>query len=481
MQIVRADSTDTTHTLRATTDAALSRFLPPKELADAVRETVHGLLVRGRQAERDAGRLAFVVLSVAAADDSEPWAARWLTEQLSHLLARNVLPAFLHPRDGSATALCGELTPTSALLMIPRRMQKAEIDRLRDAVPTRFNLKAQPATTDGNRPIGRVDAWVFDERWKHVVERSDDLGGLVADVLGRCRAVAHALEDNIAAYRFGYGVDNAKEFPGGDWTTALSRIKRGLVRDRGNAYLQRKAAEFSNYLGDFKGAKEHADLAVKATEAVDTAYCLRGDALLGQGQIRRALREYRVAAEKAPRSPLPFYAAGMALLTVVRLLRAEGDKAAWSLIKEEPWEFDIGRDELINIEAHTTLLCAEAADALRLAQQRLANWGTPGLRALRNFITSPNAFALIQTEVLKINPAGAIQELETARKDYPRDDLLARELVFARMWNAGLSRRLFGVYGRIPAGALPIRDDNDAEVPEVPELPVFDLERLAKG
>jgi tetratricopeptide (TPR) repeat protein len=449
---------DTAHTIRSCAEAAAARFLSQGELRRAIRDRIERLVAESGGWHRPRGvdeRLAFIVLDAAPAEsDFAPEATEWLVSQFENLVPRSFLAPWIQDSsyDGRlGSAVFGAIQGNAALLMIPRTLQKDELDRLRAAIPTRVN-SLHSAFTEADETMTRVEAWVVDTKWDEVLAlEGTKIDDIVDQILNKAEAAASVLADNISSYRNG--------FLKGDGTQALDSAKNGLAKDEHNPYLLRRAAEFSTYVGDFVGAEDFARRALDLDDGLMNAFCLLGDSLLGQGRVQDAVEAYESARKLDPGHPLPDYAEGFALLTIARLLRIASDEYARNTVLQSS-AMDLrtheeAKSRLNNINFHCDDLCARAANVLRRANESLKNWGTPGLYELRNFLSAPSAYALCQTEFIKGNPTGAVQALIAAKSQHPRDELMDRDLLLAHMWQSGAGRRLAEEYGRLPVRKAP--------------------------
>ena len=93
-----------------------------------------------------------------------------------------------------------------------------------------------------------------------------------------------------------------------------------------------------------------------------------------------------------------------------------------------------------------------AMDDLTSAADLLDRWGLiPESYQYRNFHLVPTLLGQGAGYLLTRQPGPAAARIQSARRSFPKDDLLFREFLFAKCWEQGLHRR----YGELLLAARP--------------------------
>ncbi len=234
----------------------------------------------------------------------------------------------------------------------------------------------------------------------------------------------------------------------GEWEAALKRVRRGLQKAAGreNGYLRRRAVDCCFALGDWPGALRYAQEATALTRhemgsGLVRSLCQTGDAYLCLGEPVMAWQQYTEAVELAPDHPLSKYYRGQGLLLMARLLRLfeEEQRDAGALDEAK-------RERLGNV---VRFLVVGAVEDLTAASDRLERWGLiPESYQYRNFHLVPGLIGQGTSYLLSRMPGPAASRFQSARRSFPKDDLILREFIFAKCWEQGVQRR----YGEVFLG-----------------------------
>lgn len=429
--IQRRRATD--HAVLSSRDSAVTSFAAETILHSRLVEE----LTRMGEVESDVlkdERLVLVVITAwrgarGTADD-----AKWLSEQwqfvVPRLLMLPVLQASLLSIDLDRIVV-GSLPQGGCVLLIPNLLGRRQLEELRKHLP-RYVNGLPAATTEGGAETARIGAFVVDMRWRPVRERirSSEAADLAKDIIDYADATAKVIPHIAEAYRCHIR---------GDWPGAQRSVAAGLAIAPQHPHLLENASQFSIYLGKFKDAQRFADRLVATRAAPVVARCLEGDAFLGRGMISWALAEYARAADEDRQHPLPPYSRGFALLAVARLLRQEAGRRAQAV--NSGTEGTTSRGTIVEHKIDEALELATAA----LEEARLLAGEIPPMVTTdeRTVFGPPLAFALYQLERCRRDAGASVAALLEARQLYPRDDLIQRELVVARMWHEGIGRDLY--------------------------------------
>ena len=433
---------DIRYTVRAIGAQARATFHDSSDLQRAIETQMAAMVnhdIRIGSPGSPDDRVAMVLLTVSSSTEAPREVSEWLAEQLQHVSARTFLAPWsdsLDDFDNWPDPVCGQLQGGAAILVIGRRNSKTDLDALRAALPERINRLGY-GHGRGDLKLARLNVWVIDERWEDIANAaskdgdsseapvggasSGNLSEWVRRMLRRATSAADVAADNIDAYD--------KAIVRGDWQAALDHVQRGLDTNPSNPYLRRRKAEFLLRMGDFRGAEEEACLALRVhhDRSPMAVLCLLADALLGQGQLRRALLAY-TAANRADRGhPYPPYAKASALLLVSDLIErdiqhhpdAADPLALAGWIKDQDY-FRGVQQQLEEV----------AGVILRQNTRNLKRIGTPGIYGIKEIPAAPHAHASVAA-ARRTSPERELREIRKAMSQNPADDGLYRAFLRA--------------------------------------------------
>ena len=434
------------HTANVSADIATSDVLNQEQfraaLLDLLKRTAD-TLGETPQLQRDV-RLPLLLLSAHGPDPDEYDPAvsdrlkNWIVKTLHHLEWRSFVRSHLSDAMGDlgAESFMGELPGVGMIIALDKLVSKDELDRIRNAFPTTFN-RISPT----NSPVKLV-AWVLDVPAHRIQDAADaqDLERLADDVERWALDVATVVDD-VAQSTF-------LAHEQGEWDTALRRIRKALQKEGGreNGYLYRLAARCSFSLGEWPAALKYSQESVNLSRrelggGFVRAICQEGDAHLCLCDPVRAWDLYSEAASQAPTHPLPLYYRGQALLLMARLLRVYEDE------RRRSGDLDAGGVDQIDLIMNT--LSNGTMDDLTSAADLLDRWGLiPESYQYRNFHLVPTLLGQGAGYLLTHQPGPAAARIQSARRSFPKDDLLFREFLFAKCWEQGLHRS----YGELLLG-----------------------------
>ena len=388
-------------------------------------------------------RLPLLVLSAYApeADEADPRVVGplrdWLGETLEHLPWRSFLRS--HLADEAALAgldgMMGRVSPSGVVIAIDRLVSKDELDRLRNAFPTEIN-KLAPT----NAPVKFV-AWVLDVPAERIASAAEAQGlETLADQVQHWAVEVAAVVDDVAQ-------SHDLAYEQGAWDAALRRVRRGIQKDAGraNGYLYRRAVDCCFALGDWPSALKYAQEAASVSRqemgsGLVRSLCQEADAYLCLGDPVRAWAQSCEAVGLSSVHPLPRYYRGQGLLLMARLLRVfedEGGSTAGQLEEAE-------KEKLGSI---VSVLVHGAVEDLTLAADRLEKWGLiPESYQYNNFHLVPGLVGQGTAYLLSRMPGPAASRFQSARRSFPKDDLILREFLFAKCWEQGVHRRCGEVF-----------------------------------
>ena len=397
-------------------------------------------------------RLPFLLLSAnrPEPDEFDPAVSdrlkNWLVGTLRHLEWRSFVRSHLSDAMGDSGAECfiGELQGVGLMIALGKLVGKDELDRIRNAFPATIN-RISPT----NSPVKLV-AWVLDVPAQRILDaaKCQDLLGLADDVERWAFDVATVVDD-VAQSSF-------LAHEQGEWDAALRKVRMALQKEgaRKNSYLRRLAADCSFSLGDWPSALKYAGEATTLSRGelgsgLVRSLCQEGDAHLCLGDPVQAWDRYSEAAAGAPTHPLPLYYRGQGLLIMARLLQVYEAERLRAMQLET--------DEAEQIEAVLSALANGAMDDLTSAADLFDRWGLiPESYQYRYFHLVPTLMGQGTGYLLTRLPGPAASRLQSARRSFPKDDLLFREFIFAKCWEQGLHRS----YGALLLGTewAPLRD-----------------------
>ena len=434
------------HSADVYNDIATYRIMKKDELRDALRD----LLARKAQEIRGAYgpsrdlRLPFLLLAAHGPDVGEgdpPVAGRlkdWLGGTLRYLEWHSFVRTHLASAPGShgPEGFVGELPGVGVMIALDELVSKDELDRIRSAFPTTIN-----STTPDNAPVKLV-AWVLDLPAHRIADAAESgtLPALAEDVERWAFDVTSVVED--VAQSFTLALEQ------GEWESALRRIRRTLRKKEGsrNAYLHRRAAECAFAMADWPSALRYAQRSsVLSEEELGSgrvrSLCKVADAYLCMGDPQSAWDSYTEAVVSAPVHPLPRYYRGQGLLLIARLVDVYADERRRAGNLDPTFESQV--------DAVLTAIVDVAMEDLSTATDFLDQWGVvPGSYP---YGSSQLVGALIGQGagyLLTRAPGPAAGRLQSARRSFPKDDLLLREFIFAKCWEQGVHRK----YGELLTG-----------------------------
>ncbi len=404
-----------------------------------------------RQAQEIAGsghlpvdaRLPLLVLSAyqPEGDEFDPRIAGplrdWLGETLEYLPWRSFLRSHLasEPELAGLDGVMGRVSASSVVIAIDKLVSKEELDRIRNAFPTEINELAPT-----NSPVKFV-AWVLDVPSDRIATAAadQDLEAL-AEQLQRWALDVAAAVDDVAQSEI--------LVEQGEWDAALRRVRRGLGREAGreNGYLYRRAVECCFALGDWPSALKYSQEATRVSRkemgsGLVRSLCQQADAQLCLGDPLQAWAQYCEAVDLTSTHPLPRYYRGQGLLLIARLLRVFDDERSSAGQLETAQS-----DQLADIVGK---LVNGAVEDLTLAADRLEKWGLiPESYQYKNFHLVPGLIGQGTGYLLSRMPGPAASRFQSARRSFPKDDLIFREFLFAKCWEQGVHRR----YGELFLG-----------------------------
>jgi hypothetical protein len=395
--------------------------------------------------ERDV-RLPFLLLSAHRPSPVELDPATstplrdWLVETLNHLEWRSFLRSHYgaDAADLGTEGFIGELPGVGVMIALGSLVSKDELDLIRSAFPESINR-----TMPSNAPV-RLLAWVVDVPGHRIVQAAkDETQQDLADAIERWAFDITAVIDDVASSSFLVN--------DGEWDAALRRTRRALLKPGGkkNGYLHRLSATCSFALGDWPNAMQHARKAVSLSKenlgsGLVRSMCQQADAHLFLVDPVRAFDLYTEAESAAVSHPLPRYYRGQALLLIARLIDAfEREQPGAALSPERP---DAARG------ARTVLgmLVNGALADLTAAADLLDRWGLiPESYQYRNFHLISTFVGQGTAYLLSRQHGPAASRLQSARRSFPKDDLLFREYAFAKCMEQGVHRQ----YAALASGA----------------------------
>ena len=435
-------------TYRCTTDCAdlaKTEVLDEARFKDALVELLRG------QAQEITGdghlppdaRLPLLVLSAyqPEGDEFDPRIAGplrdWLGDTLEYLPWRSFLRSHLasEPELAELDGVMGRVSGSAVVIAIDKLVSKEELDRIRNAFPTEINELAPT-----NSPVKFV-AWVLDVPSDRIVmgAANQDLEAL-AEQLQRWAIDVAAVVDDVAQSEI--------LVEQGEWDAALRRVRRGLDTDAGreNGYLYRRAVESCFALGDWPSALKYSQDATRVSRqemgsGLVRSLCQQADAHLCLGDPLQAWDQYCEAVELSATHPLPRYYRGQGLLLLARLLRVYEDERSSSGALERAQS-----DALADVVGK---LVNGAVEDLTIAADRLEKWGLiPESYQYKNFHLIPGLIGQGTGYLLSRMPGPAASRFQSARRSFPKDDLIFREFLFAKCWEQGVHAR----YGELFLG-----------------------------
>ena len=386
--------------------------------------------------ERDM-RLPFLLLSAHRPDPEEfdPAVSTplrdWLIQTLHHLEWRSFVRSHYEPSTATYgdQGFIGELPGVGMLIVLGNLVSKDDLDLIRNAFPETINR-----TVPANAPV-RLVAWVLDVPAHRIIHaaREKSFQNLTDDIEQWALEVA-AVVDDVAG--------STSLVHGGEWDTALRRIRRALQKEGGrkNGYLHRLAAECSFSLGDWPSALKYARQAVSLSgremgSGLVRSICQQADAHLFLGDPVRAWDLYSQASETAENHPLPRYYRGQGLLLIARLIDAFEQERRRAAEPIDPVEAE-------TLEEILKALIHGAMDDLTTAADLLDRWGLiPESYHYRNFHLVPTFLGQGYAYLLARLPGPAASRLQSARRSFPKDDLFFREFVFAKCLEQSVHRQ----------------------------------------
>ncbi|MDP6453696.1 MAG: hypothetical protein QF898_10340 [SAR202 cluster bacterium] len=433
-------------TAQATAEIATVAVLSKEEFRASLLELLHreaGEVRENGQLQLDV-RMPFLLISAHGPEPEEfdltdsLRLRNWLLETLRHVEWRSFVK--FHWPDPSVdmgeAGFMGEIPGVGMMIALGRPVSKNELDRIRGAFSTTLR-RISPT----NSPVNLV-AWVLDIPVQRIAEAADnqDIQGLADDVESWASDVATVVDDVAQSQMMAHEQ--------GEWESALRRVRRALQKEgaRSNSYLRRIAADCAFALGDWPSAlryaQEGAQLSKKELGAgLVRSICQEADAKLCLGDPVGAWDGYSEASSAATNHPLPRYYRGQALLIMARLLRVYEDE------RQRSGGLDPAEIEQIDTVLNT--LVSGAMDDLTSAADLLDRWGLlPEFSQYKNFHLVPTLLGQGTSYLLTRSPGPAASRLQSARRDFPRDDLFFREFIFAKCWEQGLHRQ----YGEMLLG-----------------------------
>ena len=436
-------------TYRCTTecaDLAKTEVLDEARFKDALVELLRG------QAQEITGdghlppdaRLPLLVLSAyqPEADEYDPRIAGplrdWLGETLEYLPWRSFLRSHLatEPELAELDGVMGRVSASGVVIAIDKLVSKDELDRIRQAFPREINELAPT-----NSPVKFV-AWVLDVPSDRIAIAAADRGleELAAQLQQWALDVA-AVVDDVAQ-------SEILALKQGEWDAALRRVRRGLdtAAGRENGYLYRRAVDCCFALGDWPTALKYSQEATRVSRqemgsGLVRSLCQQADAHLCLGDPLQAWDLYCEAVELSATHPLPRYYRGQGLLLIARLLRVYEDERSSAGALERAQS-----DALADIVGK---LVNGAVEDLTLAADRLEKWGLiPESYQYKNFHLVPGLIGQGTGYLLSRMPGPAASRFQSARRSFPKDDLIFREFLFAKCWEQGVHAR----YGELFLG-----------------------------
>ena len=429
-------------TYRCTTECA---DLVKSEVLDEAR--FKGALVEllGGQAQEITGdghlpldaRLPLLVLSAYQPEGEEfdPRVAGplrdWLGDTLEYLPWRSFLRSHLasEPELAELDGVMGRVSESGVVIAIDKLVSKDELDRIRQAFPREINELAP-----SNSPVKFV-AWVLDVPLDRIaVAAADRELEALAEQLQRWALDVGDVVDDVAQSE----ILAQKQ---GEWDAALRRVRRGLDTDagRGNGYLYRRAVDCCFALGDWPSALKYSQEATRVSRqemgsGLVRSLCQQADAYLCLGDPLRAWAQYCEAVDLSSTHPLPRYYRGQGLLLIARLLRVFEDERS-SAGQLERAQADVLADIV-------SKLVNGVMEDLTLAADRLEKWGLiPESNQYKNFHLVPGLIGQGTGYLLSRLPGPAASRFQSARRSFPKDDLIFREFLFAKCWEQGVHRR----------------------------------------
>ena len=382
-------------------------------------------------------RLPFLVLSAyqPEGDEFDPRIAGplrdWLGGTLEYLPWRSFLRSHLasEPELAELDGFMGRVSESGVVIAIDKLVSKDELDRIRNAFPTELN-----ELVPTNSPVKFV-AWVLDVPSDRiaVAAANQELEELAGQLHQWALDVAAVVDDVVQSEIL------AQEQ--GEWDAALRRVRRSLDTDAGrdNGYLYRRAVDCCFALGDWPGALKYSQEATRVRSqemgsGLVRSLCQKADAHLCLGDPLEAWAHYCEAVDLSSTHPLPRYYRGQGLLLMARLLRVFEDERS-----------SAGQLESAQSEALADIvskLVNGAVEDLTLAADRLEKWGLiPESYQYKNFHLVPALIGQGTGYLLSGMPGPAASRFQSARRSFPKDDLIFREFLFAKCWEQGVHRR----------------------------------------
>ena len=352
----------------------------------------------------------------------------WLGSTLDHLAWRPFLRSHLTVDADLAESQCvvGKVSDRGVVIAFNRLVSKDELIRIRNAFPATVN-----AISPSNSPVKLV-AWIVDIPAHNLVDAAAGAGlDVMAEQIQRWAVEVSSVVDDIAqSFVLALGQ--------GDWSAALKRLRRGIRKAEGqrDTYLHRRAADCCFALGDWPSALRYAQEAGRAGanemgSGRVRSLCQEADANLCLGRPLAAWDCYAAAIEASPSHPLPTYYRGQGLLLMARLVRAYEQDRSITLSAEDQLRIN----DIAGVLADCAILdLTQASDVFDRGSF------TPEMSLVQNFNLVPSLIGQGTGYLLSGLPGPAASRFQSARRAFPKDDLIFREFLFARCWEQGVHR-----------------------------------------
>ena len=169
--------------------------------------------------------------------------------------------------------------------------------------------------------------------------------------------------------------------------------------------------------------------------------CKVADAYLSMGDPGSAWDSYPEAVASTPVHPLPRYYRGQGLLLIARLLEVYADE------RRRAGKIDPAFES--QVDAVLTAIVDVAMEDLSTATDFIDQWGVvPGSYPFGNFQLVAALIGQGADYMLTRAPGPTAGRLQSARRSFPKDDLLLREFIFAKCWEQGVHQK----YGELSTG-----------------------------
>jgi hypothetical protein len=373
-------------------------------------------------------RLPFVLVSAHSAESGQfdpiltGRLKNWLVETLCHVERNSFLRSHWSDADQNdgSEGFTGEVPGIGIMIALGHLVAKNELDRIRGAFPAKINQ-----ISPSNSPVKLV-AWVLDVTAQRILAavREEKLDDLAAEIENWAFEVATLVDDLAQSTVLAHDQ--------GEWHAALKIIRQALQKggSHNNSFLRRLAADCSLALADWPSALKYAQQAVALSgrelgSGFVRSLCLEGDSYLCLGEPARAWETYNKAVSSFPNHPLPRYYRGQAYLMVARLIKVFQEESANKERRE-------GQKEN-RLQATLDGLLENAMEDLTGAADLLE-------KSREDFRLLPTLMGEGFGYELGLSPGPAASRLQSARRSFPRDDMVLREFLFAKCWEQGLHR-----------------------------------------